>query len=109
MSARPPLDSVSPPPDSPLLGLLGLARRARHAQGAAELAFLAVNDSHALAPYRQAALWFKADGVRSLSGVVQVEANVPYVQWLGRLFAHLAESTPSPRVVTAGEVPAEIA
>jgi len=108
MSARPQLDSVSPPPDSPLLGLLGLARRARHAQGTAELAFLAVNDSHALAPYRQAALWFRAEGVRALSGVVQAEANVPYVQWLSRLCSHLAAQDAPARMVIAADAPPDI-
>lgn len=67
---------------SPLAILLDLAHRARHADSLRELQFLLVNESHALAPYRQAALWLPAAGVAALSGVVQIESNVPYVQWL---------------------------
>ena len=77
---------------NPLLQLLGLARRAREAGSAQELAFLAVNDSHALAAYRQAALWWAGSGVTALSGVVAVEANAPYAQWLDRLCRHLHAS-----------------
>lgn len=75
---------------NPLLSLLELAQRARTAASANELAFLAVNDSLALAPYRQAALWFRASGVHTLSGVVTVEANAPYAQWLEQLCRQLA-------------------
>jgi hypothetical protein len=108
MSARPSLETPPPPvPDSPLIGLLGLARRARHAQGRTELAFMAVNDTHALAPYRQAALWFHDEGVMALSGVVQAEANVPYVQWLGRACAALHGGGETPRAVYAEDLPDE--
>jgi multidrug resistance efflux pump len=77
--------STNPASANPLLHLLGLARRARAAASGEELAFLAVNDSHALQPYRQAALWFADGGIKALSGVVQPEANAPYVQWLERV------------------------
>ena len=97
--------SSSASPDSPLIVLLGLARRARQAADGAELAFLAVNDSHALAPYRQAALWFEAVGVKALSGVVQVEANVPYVQWLNRVCGALHLQGDTPRPVSADDLP----
>jgi multidrug resistance efflux pump len=75
---------------NPLLTLIELAQRARAAASANELAFLAVNDSRALAPYRQAALWLGAGGVHTLSGVVAVEANAPYAQWLDQLCRALA-------------------
>jgi hypothetical protein len=77
-------------PTHPLLKLLELAQRARAAASGNELAFLAVNDSRVLAPYRQAALWFGAGGVHTLSGVVSVEANAPYAQWIDRLCRTLA-------------------
>lgn len=84
---------------NPLLTLLDLAQRARAAASANELAFLAVNDSRALAPYRQAALWLGDGGVHTLSGVVAIEANAPYVQWLDQLCRVLstrdAAGTPS--------------
>lgn len=95
--------------ESPLITLLGLARRVRQVRDPAELGFMAVNDSHALAAYRQAALWFERGGVRALSGVVQVEANVPYVQWLDRACAALlAQGGGQPREVTAASLPEPI-
>jgi len=76
-------------PDQPGTGgvtrLLDLAHQARHVEDSVELDFMAVNSTHALAPYRQAALWFAHRNVCALSGVVQIEANAPYVQWLERV------------------------
>lgn len=66
---------------------------------------MAVNDSHALAAYRQAGLWFAHGGVKALSGVVQAEANVPYVQWLNRVCTALHRQGGGPRQVTAGDLP----
>ncbi|WP_211090225.1 hypothetical protein [Pseudothauera nasutitermitis] len=79
-------------PANPLLVLLDLGRRARTAASAEELAFLLVNDTRRLLPYRQAALWFQGEGIRTLSGVMQVEANAPYAQWLRQACAHLAQA-----------------
>ncbi|TQK04775.1 efflux RND transporter periplasmic adaptor subunit [Herbaspirillum sp. SJZ107] len=97
-----------PDASTPLATLLDLAHRARHAGEAVELDFLAVNGSHALAPYRQAALWFEDRGVCALSGVVQIEANAPYVQWLGRLVAALQQDGQA-RALGAAEVAPELA
>ncbi len=71
------------------------------------MAFMAVNDSHSLARYRQAALWFADEGVTALSGVVQVEANVPYVQWLTRACAALHAQGGGARLATASDLPDE--
>lgn len=79
--------------------LLDLGRKARHAASARELQFLLANESHALAPYRQAALWLQEGAIVCLSGVVQVEANVPYVLWLQRLCNELAKGAAEPRPV----------
>lgn len=65
--------------------LLDLGRRARGAGSAQELAFQLVNDTNSLTPYRQAVLWAQDAGVLALSGVVQPDANAPYVQWLTQL------------------------
>ncbi|MES2818283.1 MAG: HlyD family efflux transporter periplasmic adaptor subunit [Pseudomonadota bacterium] len=89
---------------SPLSALLDLGRRVRHAESARELEFIAVNDSHALAPYRQAVLWLH-DEVACLSGVVQLETNVPYVFWLRGICAALAESGEPIQRVDAGHFP----
>lgn len=67
-----------------LAALLDMARQVRHASDQAEVDFIAVNGTHALAPYRQAALLLPGRGICALSGVVQVEANAPYVDWLAR-------------------------
>jgi hypothetical protein len=91
--------------DSPLITLRALGRRARQVRDPAELGFLAVNDTHSLAPYRQAVLWFAAGGVTALSGVVQPEANVPYVQWLERACAALHKQAGGARAVTAADLP----
>lgn len=91
---------------NPLIVLLELSRRARAAASAEELAFLAVNDTRALAPYRQAALWFESGKVRALSGVLQLEANAPYVQWLDRVCRHLDEHHDVASPVIAAELPA---
>lgn len=76
-----------------LATVLELARRARTAADAAELGFIAVNETHALAPYRQAALWSAEQGILALSGLVDVDANAPYAQWLNRACEALASRT----------------
>lgn len=79
---------------NPFATLVDMAHRARHVESAVELDFLAVNGTHALAPYRQAALWFEDRQVCALSGVVQIEANAPYAQWIGRLCGELRQGGP---------------
>lgn len=69
---------------------LELIRRARGAADIHGLKFIAVNDTHLLSPYRQAALWFEGAGVAALSGVVDMERNAPYVQWLDSVCRRLA-------------------
>jgi hypothetical protein len=98
-------------PVNPLLTLIELAQRARAAASANELAFLAVNDSRALAPYRQAALWLGSGGVHTLSGVVAVEANAPYAQWIDQLCRALAAAHKdgAPLAVDAAQLPPAVA
>lgn len=92
------------PEAMPLATLVHLTRRAREARDRAELAFIAVNETYGLAPYRQAVLW-EAGRVRALSGVVTPEANAPYVQWLERVARQL-ERIPQPHVVTGEDLAA---
>lgn len=98
-----------PAQSHPALVLIDLMHRARSATNSAELRFLAVNDSHRLALYRQSALWFEGMGVQALSGVVQVEANAPYAQWLSLLMRHMAQTHQQPAMLSAADVPAELA
>ncbi len=87
-----------------------LVQKATQAESDRELGFLWVNESLALTDYRQSALWFEQEGLWCLSGVVQVDANVPYAQWLSRVFEHLQqEPQSSPRVLTASDLPADLA
>lgn len=75
-------------PDNPLLVLLRLSQQARNASRD-ELPFMLVNDTFALQPYRQAALWMQGQGVKALSGSLLPEANAPFVLWLEQVFAEL--------------------
>jgi multidrug resistance efflux pump len=90
--------------NSLLLTLIELIRRAQKAASADELAFLVTNDTYGLLPYRQSALWLADSGVKTLSGVVQIEANAPYVLWLNKLFELLATQSPSPQLVSKNDV-----
>lgn len=92
-------------PEKPLAVLLDLARQARHAGSREELGFLAVNDSHTLVGYRQAALWLTEGSTFALSGVVQLEANAPYVLWLDQVCRVLAGGSRQPRPVGATDLP----
>ena len=90
--------------------LKDLAHRARWAKSDRELGFLLVNDTLALAPYRQGALWLQDGGVWCLSGVVQVDANVPHVQWLQAVCQHMqAQAGEVIRTFTANDLPADLA
>ena len=89
------------------LAQLELLRRSREAGDLTALQFIAVNDSHLLVPYRQAALWRRGTGVLALSGVSQVERNGPYVQWLQAVCQTLA-SRPASQV-QAADLPAKLA
>lgn len=86
--------------------LLTLLHRARETTDRAALQFIVTNDTHLLAPYRQAVLWRADGGVRTLSGVAQVERNVPYVQWLLPLCKALADRPAGP--VDAASLPAKL-
>ncbi len=92
-----------------LLDLTSLASRARGATSAAQLRFQLVNDTHQLTPYRQAALWLTTGGVCALSGVVQVEANAPYTQWLAQVMHHCHTHLVKSAAVDVQTLPAELA
>ena len=90
--------------------LLALSRHARQAATLQELGFVLVNDSRALVAYRQAALWLATEGVYTLSGVVQIEANAPYALWLEQVCIHLAaQQLGAPQTVIASDLPPSLA
>ena len=114
MSEAPDMSESDSPLTAALAVLVDLSRRARQARSEAELAFLLVNDTHSLVPYRQAALWRADRGLQALSGLVQPEANAPYAQWLKAMVAHLHQdlsgAMPSDaRPLTASDLPAALA
>lgn len=99
-----PSPPASPDRETRLRGLERLAalldkqgrmeRQARMAGSVQELEFLMVNETRQLVPYRQAALWFAperdAGRVTALSGVAEVDVQVPYVAWLTRVMKRLS-------------------
>ena len=102
---------ASPNIEAQLFGLstlVQLGKRARHAATAKELAFVIVNETHSLVPYRQAALWQRDAGgggrTVALSGSATVERNTPFTEWLNRAFAAL-ESAPPASAGAPGGVP----
>lgn len=89
---------ASPSLEAQLVGLgtlLQLIKRARHAASEQELAFIMVNETHTLLPYRQAVLWrCDPDGggkLIAISGIAAIERNAPQTLWLNRALRHLAE------------------
>ena len=97
------------PSAHPLITLLELMRRVRQAASVPEQRFILVNDTHALVPYRQAALWAQGRGIEALSGVVQVEANAPYALWLTKVCEHLAAHVSAAQLVYAADLPEALA
>ena len=82
--------------DAQLFGLgtlVQLLKRARRAATAEELGFIVVNETHALLPYRQAALWQRhargAGKIVAVSGAAVVERNAPFMLWLNPLLEKL--------------------
>jgi hypothetical protein len=89
--------------------LVQLVKRARHAETAQELAFVMVNETNALVPYRQAVLWRRdtkgRGGVVAISGSAAVERNAPITLWLNRALARLdTGAADAPRPVGAADL-----
>lgn len=99
------------PPEKEQAALLQYLGRMAEAANGRELGFIAVNELHAIVPYRQAALWFDQGGLQALSGVVSIEDNAPYSLYLRSLFAYLHSSSDEEqvRLVRPGELPERLA
>ena len=82
--------NIQPQEKPPVIVLLDLARRARHAESAAALQFILTNETYALANYLLAAFWVADEGVLSQSNVSQLDRNSPFILWLSRVCKHLA-------------------
>lgn len=99
--------SPKAPPES-LVALLEVYRHLGQAESAQGVAFIAVNEAHALTPYRQAVLWSRAHGVEAVSGLAMPEQTAPFVLWLVPLCRWLAARHQEPTPLTAHDVPAAL-
>jgi hypothetical protein len=83
--------------------LVQLIKRARQAATVQELAFIIVNETHSLFPYRQAALGREegpgTGSIVALSGTPVVERNAPFTLWLSRLLKHVSASADASKVM----------
>jgi len=79
--------------------LLLLERRARGA-GRAELAYVMVDETIGVLPYRQAALWVggKRGRIAALSGVSGVDASTPFARWIAGLARELVAAPDADKV-----------
>ncbi len=90
--------------------LLQLESEARRAADVRELAFVLVNETHRLVPYRQALVW-RVDRpgkarLTTVSGVAAVDRTTPYGVWAEKLGAAISRSVGAePRPLIAGDVP----
>jgi hypothetical protein len=89
--------------------LVQLLKRARQAETEQELAFIIVNETHNLVPYRQAVLWRRdREGrgkVMAISGGAVVERNAPFTLWLNRALGRLdAQPADGPQPVGAHDL-----
>ncbi len=79
-----------------------LERRAETASDRKEFTFIVLNDTVAVVPYTQAAIWTKAEGeagsLAGLSGVDEPARRGPFPQWLSSFLSRFAEAHPAPAV-----------
>lgn len=71
-----------------LLTLIALLKTARHKPKKTELEFMMVNQTFNMVQYRHCAYWERDKGevqVKSVSGLVHVDPDGPYIQWLKKM------------------------
>ncbi len=77
-----------------LLTLIALLKKTRHKQKKSELEFLMVNQTFNLVPYRHCVYWDYKSGkvfINNMSGLVQIDSEGPYVQWMSEVITHFAK------------------
>jgi hypothetical protein len=105
----------APAPDASfdrLATIVHLERRLREAESAAELGFVAVNETLGLVKFRQAFLLYR-DGIGqqrlAASGVSSVAADTPFSMWLRSLLKHLGRAGDGKlRVIGRADVPEQL-
>ena len=88
-----------------LFRFLDLESRVLTAASVTEVAFVVVNETHALVPYRQAMLWSPDAKVEAVSGLATPDPNAPFVLWLNRVFPKLAALHATPAEVDSSAFP----
>jgi putative peptide zinc metalloprotease protein len=91
-----------------LATFLDVEGRILRSGSAMEAAFIAVNDSHGLVPYRQAVLWRRLAGITAVSGLAQTDPNAPFMLWMGAVCRQLSQRT-LPGPVGPGDLPETLA
>ncbi len=94
--------------------LVQLLKRARQAATEQELAFIMVNETHNLVPYRQAVLWRRdragSGRVIAISWGAVVERNAPLTLWLERALGRLdTDMADAPKPVSAADLTGSLA
>jgi multidrug resistance efflux pump len=83
--------------------LLEFQRKLQACKSIRELAFVAVNEGFSVLRFEQAVFWQydmrSQVVVEAVSGLAEVSAEAPYVQWLVRAVAHFSEAPGQPIVV----------
>jgi hypothetical protein len=86
-----------------LTTLLQLEKEARHADSHTALGFIAVNETHRLFPYNQAALCTITHTGRikitAVSGVSTVDAHAPFIRWLHQLIKYYLKDAEKARQI----------
>jgi len=84
--------------------LLEFQRKLQACKSMHELAFVAANEGFSVLRFDQAVLWQydirSRVAVEAVSGLAEVSAEAPYVQWLGRAVTHFSEAPGQPVVVS---------
>jgi len=83
--------------------LLRFEKRLRTAESAEQLRIVAVNELITLVSYEQALMGSPTTGPKQLSGLSEIDINVPYVDWAKKLLKQLKETT-KPRYLTSNDV-----
>jgi hypothetical protein len=78
--------------------LLEFQSKLQRCKSAREVLFVAVNQSYYLLPFDQAVVWRPGIGARAsiaaVSGLVELAADSPYAQWLGRAIEFIRAGRP---------------
>ncbi|MBF0415828.1 MAG: HlyD family efflux transporter periplasmic adaptor subunit [Magnetococcales bacterium] len=95
-----------------LSALLQLGKRAFAAEDESAFSFLVVNETHLMAPYRQAVLWQRlANGggkVVAVSGSPEASSRAPYIAWLARVLDRESiQQRQTPLCLSATDIPGE--